>query len=75
MTHVDFADAVARIRMWAMANGIDWDVEIVEDGGNPLARTTIPNSPERSVRAALIIGIFGLTTLAGYYFLQKRKVI
>ena len=28
MNHADFADAVARIRMWAAANGFDWDANL-----------------------------------------------
>ena len=71
----DFADAVARIRMWAAANGFDWDVDFVGDSGSHLQITTVTNSPEKALQGVLIIGVFGLTTLMGYYFLRKRRVI
>ena len=75
MNHADFADAVARIRMWAAANGFDWDVDFVGDSGSHLQITTVTNSPEKALQGVLIIGVFGLTTLMGYYFLRKRRVI
>lgn len=75
MNHADFADAVARIRMWAAANGFDWDAEFVLDGDSYLTRTKVTYSPERTHKVALIIGILGLTSIVGFYYLKKRKVI
>lgn len=75
MTHADFDDALARVRMWAVANDVDWDSDVVGDGGSHLQRTTVTNSPEKALQGVLIIGVFGLTTLMGYYFLRKRRVI
>ncbi len=60
-----FADARARmayLQAWTAAN---------TQSGGTIARNVISETPEKALSAALIIGLFGLTSLAGYYFLQK----
>jgi hypothetical protein len=64
-----YSDARARmayLQAWTAAN---------TQSGDSTAGNVISDTREKSLSAALIIGLFGLTSLAGYYFLQKRKVI
>ena len=67
-SHADFADAKSRLQNWAIANGVS-----SIDANNPVAEKTINKMTDNSLTATIIIGGIGLTTLAGYYFLQKKK--
>ena len=67
-TNNDIADIEnARNRMaylsaWTAANA-----------GKPDGKVASPAADNNSLTATIIIGVIGLTTLAGYYFLQKKK--
>ena len=67
-SHADFADAKLRLQNWAIANGV-----ASIDSNGPVAEKTINKVTDNSLTATIIIGVIGLTTLAGYYFLQKKK--
>ncbi len=61
-----FKDARARLdylRAWVAANP--------ELGGED--RISSPTSELSSMSATIIIGVIGLTTIAGYYFIQKKQ--
>ena len=42
-------------------------------GGGVSGKINTPVNDNNSITATIIIGVIGLTTLAGYYFLQKKK--
>lgn len=66
-THVDYADAYLRYQNWAIANGQTIDGESIA----PAARAT--PSKSNNIAAVTTIGIIGLTSIAAYYFIGKKK--
>lgn len=68
-THADFAEARARLLNWAIANGVN-SLDEIGSGGKKTKNNVDKGS---SLNATIIIGVIGLTTLAGYYFLKKRQ--
>ncbi len=67
-THADFAEARARLTHWAFVNG-GYTLDDL-DGGAGVQAESVINNP---INATLIIGLLGLTTMAGYYFLTKKE--
>lgn len=67
-THADFAEARARLTHWAFVNG-GYTLDDL-DGGAGVQAESVINNP---INATLIIGLLGLTTIAGYYFLTKKE--
>lgn len=59
--------ALARYTAWAVHMG----AKPFEEGA--AGQSIISQNNDNSLTATIIIGVIGLTTLAGYYFLQKKK--
>lgn len=68
-THADFTAARARLVQWVIANGgdslddLDFTINVapnIVEQRNPLG-------------ALLIVGLIGITTLAGYYFISRKE--
>lgn len=55
-------DRMAYLEAWSAAQG-----------GGGSGKVNSPVNDNNSITATIIIGVIGLTTLAGYYFLQKKK--
>lgn len=67
--HADFTAARARLLNWIIANGGDSFDDLDFNGSG--AKTVNHNS--NALNAVLIIGLLGLTTVAGYYFVSKKR--
>ena len=70
--HVDFDDAEARLSNWAIANGETF-ASLNNGAPSPKDKSNTTTKDNSSLAATLIIGVIGLTTLLGYYFLQKKR--
>ncbi len=67
--HVDFIDAHERFLNWAIANGFNSLAEL--DAW--LASSPVVTSTKAPLTTAVIISLFSLTTLMGYYFISKKR--
>ncbi|HZJ89220.1 MAG TPA: hypothetical protein VFD05_00870, partial [Bacilli bacterium] len=67
--HADFNDAHARFLNWVIANGFNSLAEL--DAWLVGSPTVTPT--KAPLTTAVIISLFSITTLVGYYFISKKK--
>jgi hypothetical protein len=64
-------NARARYLAWAAYLG---DNDAYGNGTGSSARSTTTNSSSNNVAAIALIGVIGITTLVGYYFINKKRL-
>jgi len=69
-TDASFAEAHARLNHWALVNNVILTVGSTSGVRQPMNSTTHDN-----LVAVIAIGLIGLTSVLGYYFINKKKQI